>query len=134
MKTIPYLNFDGNCAEAFRFYAEVLGGELSLLTHEEAPMEMDAGWEGKILNAHLVSGDAEIMGSDLPPGSATKPQGMYVSLHVDSRTDAERIYGVLAEGGRVSMPLDRTFWAERFGMLVDRFGTPWMINFEGSEG
>jgi PhnB protein len=97
-------------------------------------MEMDAGWEGKILNAHLVSGDAEIMGSDLPPGSATKPQGMYVSLHVDSRTDAERIYGVLAEGGRVSMPLDRTFWAERFGMLVDRFGTPWMINFEGSEG
>jgi PhnB protein len=133
MKTIPYLNFDGRCAEAFRTYGEILGAEPELLRHGDAPIadELPEAWHDRIMNAYLVADGAEIMGSDMPPGEGISPQSMYVSLHVDSPAEADRIFGVLARGGRVTMPIERTIWAERFGMLVDRFGIPWMVNCEG---
>lgn len=135
MKTIPYLNFDGDCAEAFRFYADVLQGELqAMISHGDTPMagEVPPDWHPLIMHAYLVADDVVLMGGDRPPGWETGTQGFSVSLHVDSAEDAERIFGRLVEGGEVTMPMERTFWAERFGMLVDRFGTPWMVNYEGS--
>jgi PhnB protein len=135
MKTIPYLNFDGDCREAFHFYAEVLGGEVQgMISHGESPIagEVPAEWHDQILNAYLVAGDIELMGSDVPPGADHRPGGIHISLHVDSASEADRIWAALKDGGTETMPFGQTFWAERFGMLVDRFGTPWMINYEGS--
>jgi PhnB protein len=133
MKIDPYLNFNGQCEEAFRFYERVLGGRIeTMMTHENTPIagEVPPGWEGKILHARLIVGDQVLMGSDSPPESYAKPQGLYVSLHVDQPADGERIFQALADRGTVTMPFEKTFWAARFGMLVDRFGTPWMINCE----
>lgn len=135
MKTIPYLNFDGDCADAFRFYADVLGGEVkAMITHGDSPMagEVPADWHHLVMHAYLQAGDVELFGGDEPPGYAAPRGGFMISLHVDSAADADRIFAALAEGGNVTMALDRTFWAERFGMLVDRFGTPWGIGYEGS--
>jgi PhnB protein len=130
MKIVPYLNFDGQCAEAFRFYEQVLGGKLELITHGNSPIagEVPAEWGDRVMHACLTAGDQTLMASDSPPGQHAKPQGIYVSLHVDRAEDAERIFGELAEQGQVTMPLGPTFWAQRFGMCVDRFGTPWMVN------
>lgn len=135
MKTIPYLSFDGDCATAFRFYADVLGGEVqAMISHGESPIagEVPPEWHSRIMHAYLVAGDVALMGGDRPPGWEDGTRGFSVSLHVDSAEDAERIFGALLEGGEVTIPIERTFWAERFGMLVDRFGTPWMVNYEGS--
>ncbi|HUF34534.1 MAG TPA: VOC family protein [Gemmatimonadales bacterium] len=130
MKIVPYLNFDGKCAEAFRFYQQVLGGKLEVLTHSNTPIagEVPPGWGDRVLHACLRVGDQTIMASDTPPEQHARPQGLYVSLHVDRPEEAERIFGQLAEQGEVTMPLGPTFWALRFGVCVDRFGTPWMIN------
>ena len=133
MKIDPYLNFNGQCEEAFRFYERVLGGRIeTMMTHENTPIAGKAspGWQGKILHARLIVGDQVLMGSDSPPEYYARPQGLYVSLNVDAPADAERIFRALADRGTVTMPLEKTFWAARFGMLVDRFGTPWMINCE----
>lgn len=137
MQINPYLNFNGQCAEAFKVYEQVLGGKIeSVMTFGEMPGTGDvpgdwpANWRDWVLHARLVVGDQVLMGSDGPPGQYEKPQGTYVSLQVDSPADAERIFQALAENGTVTMPLEETFWAARFGMLVDRFGTPWMINCE----
>jgi PhnB protein len=133
MQIAPYLNFDGQCAEAFRFYEKVLGGKILVMqTHGESPIagEVPPGWHDRVLHARLAVGDQVLMGSDSPPEHYQKPQGLYVALQIDDPADAERIYHALAENGTVTMPLEKTFWAERFGMLVDRFGTPWMVNCE----
>lgn len=133
MRVIPYLNFDGQCAEAFRFYERVLGGTIeAMMTHGDSPIAGDvpSEWHDRIMHARLVVRGQVLMGSDSPPGHHHTPQGMSVSLHVDDPADAERIFHALAEDGTVTMPIQRTFWAERFGMLVDRFGTPWMVNCE----
>ena len=133
MKLNPYLTFNGQCAEAFRFYERVLGGRIEgMMTHGESPIagEVPSEWHERILHARLVVGDQVLMGSDSPPESYAKPQGLYVSLHVDQPADGERIFQALADRGTVTMPFEKTFWAARFGMLVDRFGTPWMINCE----
>jgi PhnB protein len=135
MKTIPYLNFDGDCRQAFRFYAEVLGGEVqAMISHGDSPMagEVPAEWHDRIMHAYLVAGDVVLMGGDMPPGPSQQSGGICISLHVDSADDADRIWAALRDGGTETMPFDQTFWAERFGMLVDRFGTPWMVNYEGS--
>lgn len=134
MKTIPYLSFAGDCAEAFRHYAALLGGRVTgMITHGESPIadQVPADWHPRIMNAHLVAGEVELMGGDSPPGSGA-PAGFSLSLHLDSAEEAERIFTGLAEGGTVAMPLGPTFWAEKFGMLTDRYGTPWMVNYEGS--
>ena len=134
MQVNPYLNFDGKCAEAFRFYEQVLGGRIEMMqTHGESPIadEVPREWRNRVLHARLVVGDEVLMGSDSPPEHYQKPQGLYVSVNVDKAADAQRIFQALAENGTVTMPFEKTFWAAGgFGMLVDRFGTPWMINCE----
>ena len=134
MQMVPYLGFDGQCAEAFRFYHAVLGGELQILTHGESPMadQVPAEWRDRVLHAALVADGAVLMGGDAPPGQGAKPQGFCVALQVDDPAEAERIYNALVEGGEATMPMQATFWAERFGMLVDRYGTPWIVNGVGA--
>lgn len=127
----PYLNFDGQCEEAFRFYADCLDGQITdMVTHDDTPMggEVPPGWAGRIMNAGLVVEGSLIMGSDSPVGHHTAPAGVYVSMQIAEVDRAERVFGRMSEGGRVIMPMEKTFWAERFGMFVDRFGTHWMIN------
>jgi len=129
----PYLSFDGRCREAFTFYAELLRGSIEMMmTHGESPMadQVPADWRDKIMHARLVIGGMELMGADSPPQYRTPKQGFSVSLGVEPAAEAERVFTALAEGGTVKMPLQPTFWAERFGMVIDRFGTPWMINCE----
>jgi PhnB protein len=129
----PYLNFNGNCAAAFRFYEKVLGGKIVMMqTHGESPMteHVPAGWRDKVIHARLVVDDKVLMGSDAPPDHYAAPQGLYVSVSVPSPADAERIFNALAENGKITMPFEKTFWSAGFGMLVDRFGTPWMVNCE----
>lgn len=131
MQFVPYLNFDGTCAEAFRFYERVLGGKLEvLLTHGDSPIagEVAPAWHERVLHACLKVGQATLMASDSPPGAHVPAQGSYVSVHLDRVEVAERIFGELAGGGQVTMPLGPTFWSTAFGMCVDRYGTPWMIN------
>jgi PhnB protein len=130
----PYLNFDGQCEAAFRFYAEVLGGTIeALFRFAETPASehVPPGFGDRIMHARLVVGDQVLMASDSPPEMYQKPQGVHVSLHVDEPANAARIFQALSEDGTVTMPFEKTFWAAGgFGMCVDRFGTPWMVNCE----
>lgn len=131
MKLHPYLIFNGQCEAAFKFYAECMGGEIeAMMPHRGSPVEqhVSAEWQEKILHARLKIGDSVLMGSDAPPGRFEEPKGFSVSLDVKDAADAERIFRALAEKGTVRMPLEKTFFAQRFGMLVDRFGIPWMVN------
>lgn len=128
----PYLNFNGQCEAAFKFYEQCFGGKnLMIMRHGEAPMgEQSPEFRDKIMHAHLNVGDAVLMGSDAPPQRYQAPQGFYVSYGLKDTAEAERIFKTLSESGNVQMPLQETFWAARFGMVVDRFGIPWMINCE----
>ena len=132
MKIDPYLMFDGRCAEAFKFYETVLGGTLEMMmTYGEAPERCDqlpAAWNDKIMHASLLVDEQRLMGSDAPPQHQEVPQGFSVSINVEDVNEAERIFSALGEGGTITMPIGETFWALRFGMLIDRFGTPWMVN------
>ena len=131
MPVNAYLEFDGRCEEAFRFYERTLGGKIeAMLPFEGSPAaeQMPAGSRSKILHAMLRIGDSMLMGSDGAPGTYTRPQGFHVCAHFDTAEEAERAFRALAEGGTVTMPIAETFWALRYGMLVDRFGTPWMVN------
>jgi len=134
MQFHPYLGFNGQCREAFETYARVLGGQIAALhTFGETPEagQMPPGTENLVMHARLEASGAILMGSDAPPGMFQPAQGLYVSLHVEEPSEAERIYHALSEGGEIQMPIQETFWAKRFGMFTDRFGTPWMINCEG---
>jgi PhnB protein len=127
----PYLLFDGRCEEAFKFYAQCLGGKIeAMMTHEGTPAaeHTPKEWLGKILHARMLVGEAVLMASDAPPDRYEKPQGFSVSLGIAEPAEADRVFHALAEGGAVRMPIQQTFWAKRFGMLVDKFGIPWMIN------
>lgn len=132
MQINPYLVFPGTCREAFRFYAEVLGGEIvAMSTHADMP----AGEEGhgpdmndKILHAQLVANGQTLMGSDAPPEMYQPPQGTMVTVTLDTPEEADRIYAALVDDGQIFMEMQETFWAERFAMLADRFGTQWMIS------
>jgi PhnB protein len=133
MQLIPYLNFDGQCEAAFKFYEKCLGGKIvAMHTYEEMPAAEPVSPESRhrIMHARLSVGEAVLMGSDCPPEYFEQAKGMNVTLQIDDPAEAERIFHALAEGGVVRMPIEETFWAVRFGMLVDRFGTPWMINCE----
>ena len=133
MQLNPYLLFNGQCEAAFKFYEKCLGGKIeTMLTHEGTPAEqhVPSEWRKKILHARLTVGDEVLMGSDAPPERYEQPQGFSVSLNNNDPAEAERIFRALSENGRVQMPLQQTFWASRFGMLVDRFGIPWMVNCE----
>lgn len=133
MQLNPYLFFNGQCEAAFKFYEKVLGGKIeAMFPHEGTPAaeHVPPEWRKKILHARLVVGDKVLMGSDAPPGRQEEMKGFSVTLGIDDPKEAERIFHALAENGTVRMPIEKTFWAVRFGMLVDQFGTPWMINCE----
>src|SRR4051812_41641529 len=134
MQMNPYLTFKGQCEAAFKFYEKVLGGKIvAMMPHEGTPAadHVPTEWRSKIMHARLVLDDDKVlMGSDTPPGMQEEMKGFSVTLGVDKPADAERIFHALAEDGRVRMPIQEAFWATRFGMLTDRFGTPWMINCE----
>lgn len=126
----PYLSFDGRCAEAFDFYADVLGGAVTLrLTWGDSPGPEGCAAEDRdrIMHARLQIGDRAILGADAPGKYFSKPQGMCVSLTYPTAEEARRIFAALSEGGQVQMPFAPTFWAAGFGVLADRFGIPWMI-------
>lgn len=136
MQLNPYLFFNGRCAEAFRFYEQLLGGKIVMMqTHGESPMadKTPSGWQDAIIHARLMIGDQVLMGSDAPPEHFSPAQGFSVSLQVDRAEEAERVFAALVENGTTQMPMQQTFWAERFGMLTDRFGIPWMVNCEGKK-
>jgi PhnB protein len=128
MRMNTYVNFAGRCAEAFRFYEEQLGGRIGMmLTHGQAPDQsrVDPDWKDAVLHARVTIAGTELMGADIP--SAEPMRSAYLSLRVETEAEAERIFSALAEGGRVFMPMQETFFATRFGQLRDRFGINWMI-------
>ena len=133
MKMNPYLVFDGTCEEAFKTYAKVLGGEIvAMMQAEGTPAEPSwpEDWRKKIIHARMLVDGVALMGSDCPPERYEKMQGFSVTLNIKEPKEAEHVFDALVEGGTVRMPLQETFWALKFGMLTDRFGTPWMINCE----
>jgi PhnB protein len=127
MKLDIYLNYAGNCQEAFRFYEQHLGGKISfMMTHAEHPNpNIPPDWGEKILHAQMELGGTALMGADVP--GAEPMRSAYVSLTVDSDAEAERIYALLSDGGQIFMKMEETFYASRFAMLRDRFGTSWML-------
>ena len=135
MQLNAYLNFDGCCEAAFKFYEKVLGGKIeAMMPHAGSPMEqhVPAEWRDKIMHARLDLGDKILMGSDAPPSCYEKMNGFSVTIGIQDPAEAERIFHALADNGTVRMPIQQTFWATRFGMVVDKFGTPWMINCEAA--
>lgn len=133
MEVNPYLMFNGNCAEALKFYEQVLGAKVLFSTPFEGSPACDtvpADWADKILHATLSIGDSKIMASDAPPGHYQAPQGIQVSLSLQDPAKGEEIFNALSENGQVQMPYQPTFWAAGFGMCTDRFGIPWMVNAE----
>src|ERR1044072_91338 len=133
MNINPYLNFNGQCETAFKFYERVLGGKITFsMTWSEMPGadQFPAEMHSKIMHTTLNVGDAVIMGADSPPDQYQKPTGMNVSIHLKDVAEGKRIFDALAENGSVTMPLEKTFWSPGFGMCVDQFGIPWMINCE----
>lgn len=134
MKINAYLAFEDQCEAAFRFYAQCLGGTLEALNRfgdTPACEHVPASHRDRIMHARLVVGDQALMGSDsVPEHPYEGVKGCSIALNADSVAEAERVFNALSEGGHVIMPLGETFWAARFGMFVDRFGVPWMINCE----
>jgi PhnB protein len=134
MNIHAYLIFDGQCADAFRFYAEVLGGELLIMPFEGSPACADVAPEhlARTMHASLNRDGQLLMGSDSMPGDPYDGiKGCHISIQADDMAHAERLYRELSAQGSVQMELQKTFWAEGFAMLTDRFGVPWMINFSG---
>ena len=133
MQTHAHLHFKGNCREAFNFYADTLGGKIVFaLTFGEAPGAAGIAPETRdhIAHARIDLGEQFLLGCDTPADRYRAPQGFNVMIGVEEPAEAERIFSALSEGGVVQMPLGETFWAHRFGVLIDKFGTPWMVNCE----
>lgn len=131
MKINPHLAFDGKCEEAFKFYEGALGGKITFsMTYGESPMgaKMSTDWKKKIIHMSMDVRGQVISGADAPPPHFQKMQGMTLTLDIEDPGEAERLFKKIAEGGAVGMPIQETFWARRFGMCTDRFGTPWMVN------
>jgi PhnB protein len=134
MQLISYLIFDGKAEAAFKFYEQCLRGKITtLMRFGEAPgcENMPTETRDSLIHVRLEIGDQVLMASDCPPDRPYEGiKGCSVSIAVDSIAEGERIFNALKEGGTVQMPYEKTFWAARFGMLVDQFGVPWMINCE----
>ncbi|HLK49664.1 MAG TPA: VOC family protein [Bryobacteraceae bacterium] len=131
MQLNTHLNFNGQCEEAFQFYQKSLGGIIAaMVRHEGTPAaeHVPAEWRQKIMHAELKLEGQILMGADAPPNRYRPPQGFAVTIQTQQSAEADRIFRSLAENGEVQMPIQETFWAARFGMLVDRFGIPWMVN------
>ncbi len=131
MRINAYLHYDGTCAEAFRFYETALGGRIeSMMTYGDSPMaeQMPPETKDLVMHAALIVGEGVLMGSDAPPHMRAPQQGFSVAISTDSIEEAERVFAALSDGGTVGMPMQKMFWTERFGMVKDRFGTPWLVN------
>ncbi|MGO9434584.1 MAG: VOC family protein [Terracidiphilus sp.] len=130
-----YLNYGGNCAEAFKFYEKHLGGKIGMMmTHDQAPdqSQVKPEWAKAVLHASITIAGTVLMGADIP--SYQPMRSAYISLSVDSDADADRIYQVLSDGGQIFMAMQETFFATRFAQLRDKFGTSWMILHEKPMG
>ena len=134
MQVNPYLSFKGQCEAAFKFYEQCLGGQLgAIYRYAGSPMsdQVPADWQDKIMHGSITIGGQRLQAADVGPGQYESPQGFSLTLQIKSAADAERMFEALASGGQVRLPLEKTFWAERFGMVTDRFGVPWIVNCEG---
>ncbi|MEH2520384.1 PhnB protein [Bradyrhizobium sp. AZCC 1610] len=131
MQVNPYLFYDGNCQEALKYYEKVLGAQIgATFPYEGAPPDMPTppDWKNKLMHASITIDGEVLMAADAMPGDYHQPQGFAVSLQVEDPADAERRFNALAEGGTVRMPFGKTFFSNGFGMCVDKFGIPWMVN------
>jgi PhnB protein len=131
----PYLNFGGNCREAFTRYQEIFGGELTLLSWSDMPGDapVPAEQANLVMHGALTVGEDLLMGADAPPDRWSGIQGTCVNYSTDNKAEAERVYKALADGGEEQMPLAESFFSPAFGMCIDRYGTPWMVNTWQSE-
>ena len=139
MNINPHLNFNGQCKEAFEFYENVLGGKIVFsMTWGEMPDgagdQFPPETKSRIMHTALQVDGQTIMGADSPPDRYTQPKGITVAIGARDKAEAERIFNALADGGSVTMPFQPTFWSPGFGMCVDRYGIPWMVNTEGETG
>ena len=133
MQVSPYLSFNGQCEAAFKCYEQCLGARPgAIFRYAGSPMadQVPAAWQDKVMHGSVTIGDLVLMGGDVGPDRYEEPKGFSLSIQIADTSEAERIFDELATGGTVVMPLEKTFWAARFGMLVDRFGIPWLINCE----
>ena len=131
MKLDVYLNYAGNCEQAFRFYEQHLGGEITSITrHDEQPKQasVPSDWKKAVLHARIEIGNTVLMGADIP--GAEPMRSAYLTLRLDSVEEAERVYALLSDGGQIFMKMEETFFASRFALLRDRFGTSWMLLHE----
>ena len=130
MQLNTYLNYGGNCEQAFRFYEEHLGGKITMLMrHGEQPNPSSVApeWKNAVLHARMTLGGTDLLGADIPPDRFQPMRSAYLTLSVTSVEEAERVYKLLTDGGEIFMKMEETFFASRFAMLRDRFGTSWMI-------
>jgi PhnB protein len=135
MQVQPYLFFDGRCEEALEFYRSALGAEVTMLMRfKEAPQAPDpnmcplpAGADNKVMHSEFRIGDTTVMASDGQCQGKPSFQGFSLSISVPNEAEADRVFGKLAEGGQVQMPLGKTFFSPKFGMVADRFGVSWMV-------
>ena len=131
MRLNPHLQFEGRCEAAFKFYETCLGGKITfMIRYAETPAgdKVPPEWRDKVIHATIAVGDYMLQGADVPPGYYQKPQGFSVNLNLLDLAKAERVFNALAENGTVKMKFQETFWTRGFGMLIDRFGIPWVIN------
>lgn len=135
MNTMPYLFFKGDCAKALAFYEATIGAVISgVMLNKDSPDAASRmpGPDDMVMNAFFKIGETTLMASDSPSDWYEKPQGFRVYLEADSVNEAIRIFNAFADGGQIAMPIDKAFWAELFGMVTDKFGTPWMVSYTGS--
>ena len=130
MKLYTQLNFGGNCEEAFRFYEKHLGGKITMMMNQSQAPGAPSGAGKAIIHARMDIGDTVLIANDVPAANFQKMRSAYMYLSVDSAKEAERVHKLLAEGGEIFMPLEKTFYASRFSMLRDRFGVSWTIIHE----
>jgi len=134
MHITPYLGFQGKCEEAFKLYEKVLKGKITMMMrYGESPMadQTPPDHRNHIMHVTLQVGDEAINGSDAPPQHYSKPEGFNVAISLKDSAEGERIFKELSAGGQVIMPFQKTFWSSGFGMFVDRYDIPWMVNVEG---
>jgi PhnB protein len=135
MQFTPYLSFNGKCEAAFKHYEQCFGGKIaSLVTFATTPMkdQVPPEWRNKICHATLLVGEGALMGADMTPERFEAVKGVSITFVPKSADEAKRVFDKLAENGTVSMPLQKTFWAAQFGMVVDQFGISWMVNLEAA--
>lgn len=134
MKVNPLLTYNGQCEAAFQFYEQCFGAKIgAVFRYAGTPMldQVPAGWEDKVMHANVMIGDQLLQGGDVAPEQYEEPKGFSFSIQLSDTSDAERIFQLLAKEGKVVMPLEKTFWAARFGIVVDPYGIRWLINCDG---